>query len=52
MTNQVTPFTVAISDRDLDDLISRIDAVRWPGGLEAEDWSRGVPTSYLKSLAQ
>jgi pimeloyl-ACP methyl ester carboxylesterase len=52
MTNQITPFTIAISDRDLDDLISRIDAVRWPGGLEAEDWSRGVPTSYLKSLAQ
>jgi epoxide hydrolase len=48
----ITPFTIAITDRDLDDLVTRLDAVRWPAGAEADDWSRGVPLDYLKSLAR
>ena len=50
--NLIKPFTLTISDRDLDDLISRLDAVRWPAGAMADDWSRGVPLDYLKSLAR
>ena len=50
--NLIKPFTINISDRDLDDLISRLDAVRWPSGAMADDWSRGVPLDYLKSLAR
>lgn len=46
----VTPFTITIPDAELDDLKRRLDAVRWPAGAMAHDWSRGVPLGYLKRL--
>jgi epoxide hydrolase len=48
----ITPFTINITDSDLDDLITRLDAARWPSGATADDWSRGVPDDYLKGLAR
>lgn len=48
---EITPFTVAVSDADIADLQSRVANTRWPADV-VSDWSRGVPTSYARTLAE
>jgi pimeloyl-ACP methyl ester carboxylesterase len=48
---EITPFTVAIPQADLDDLRDRLARTRWPAELPGVGWSRGVPGDYLKGLA-
>lgn len=48
----IKPFTIDIPQADLDDLRDRLAHTRWPGELPGADWSRGVPVSYLKELAE
>ncbi len=48
---EITPFTVAVSDADVADLQSRLANTRWPVDM-VSDWSRGVPTSYARTLAE
>jgi epoxide hydrolase len=47
----IQPLTIAIPQADLDDLSDRLARTRWPDALPGVGWSRGVPPSYLKSLA-
>jgi pimeloyl-ACP methyl ester carboxylesterase len=44
------PFRVDIPQADLDDLRRRLADTRWPELIE-DGWERGVPTAYLKELA-
>ena len=46
----IKPFTIDVPKADLDDLIARIRNTRWPAGI-ATDWSRGMPTSDARRLA-
>jgi pimeloyl-ACP methyl ester carboxylesterase len=51
-TNQdIRPFRIDVSQSDLDDLRDRLARTRWPNELPGLGWSRGVPTSYLKRIA-
>ena len=47
---EITPFVVDVPQSDLDDLIARLERTRWPSDV-VSDWSRGVPTSYARTLA-
>ena len=47
---EITPFTVAMSDPEVEDLFGRVRNTRWPSDV-AQDWRRGVPTSYARRLA-
>ena len=47
---EIKPFTVAISDLEVEDLFGRVRNTRWPSDV-ALDWSRGVPTAYARRLA-
>ena len=49
---EITPFTIAIPQADLDDLRDRLARTRWPSELPGVGWSRGVPVDYLKELAE
>ena len=49
-TTSLTPFTIDVPDAEVRDLQSRIANTRWPWDV-ADDWSRGVPTSYARRLA-
>jgi pimeloyl-ACP methyl ester carboxylesterase len=49
-TTSLTPFTIDVPDANVRDLQSRIVNTRWPWDV-ADDWSRGVPTSYARRLA-
>jgi pimeloyl-ACP methyl ester carboxylesterase len=44
------PFTLAIPQAEVDDLNARIANTRWPADV-VNDWSRGVPTAYARTLA-
>jgi hypothetical protein len=46
----VTSFQIVIPDRDLVDLRRRLEAIRWPDAKTVDDWSQGVPLSYMQEL--
>lgn len=51
MTATLSPFTVSITDAQLDDLRSRIANTRWPEAEPVDDWSQGIPLAYTRELA-
>ncbi|MFI6169131.1 epoxide hydrolase family protein [Nocardia sp. NPDC051052] len=51
MTN-IEPFRIDIPQADLDDLNSRLANTRWPDELPGVEWSYGIPTSYVRELAE
>jgi len=50
MARDVTPFRIEIPDGSLDDLRARLARTRWPERETVDDWSQGMPLSYLQSL--
>jgi epoxide hydrolase len=46
------PFRIDIPQEQLEDLRSRLANTRWPDELPDVGWTYGVPTSYLKDLAE
>ncbi len=46
----IRPFTLAVPQRDLDDLVLRLDNVRWPEKETVADWSQGVPLASVQAL--
>jgi pimeloyl-ACP methyl ester carboxylesterase len=52
MSNEIRPFRIDIPQADLDDLHARLARTRWPAQLPGEGWSRGIPVSYLRELAE
>jgi pimeloyl-ACP methyl ester carboxylesterase len=51
-SGQIRPFTLDTPQAELDDLRDRLGRVRWPDELPGAEWSRGVPVSYLRELAE
>ena len=47
----IQPFTVDISDADLEDLQRRLSTTRWPDKETCDDWSQGIPLAYTQELA-
>jgi len=47
----VTPFNVAVSEGDLDDLKRRLALTRWPEQEPCEGWEQGIPLAYTRELA-
>lgn len=45
------PFRIDIPARDIDELTARLAATRWPAELPGVGWDYGIPTSYVRSLA-
>ncbi|MEO6085124.1 MAG: epoxide hydrolase family protein [Umezawaea sp.] len=52
MSETITAFRVDIPQSALDDLDTRLAAVRWPAELPGVGWTRGVPVGYLRELAE
>jgi pimeloyl-ACP methyl ester carboxylesterase len=46
----IRPFTLAISQEQIDDLYRRLDAIRWPEKETVDDWSQGTPLAVLQEL--
>ena len=50
MNTDITPFQIAIPESDLDDLRTRLEHTRWPESEVVDDWTQGIPLSYLKEV--
>jgi pimeloyl-ACP methyl ester carboxylesterase len=48
----IAPFTVEISQDQIDDLRRRIEATRWPTAELVDDASQGVQLAFLQELAR
>jgi pimeloyl-ACP methyl ester carboxylesterase len=48
---QITPFQIAISDADIDDLHRRIRATRWAPMSPSPPWQQGIDLTWLRALA-
>lgn len=46
----IGPFTVHVSDAELDDLRARIRNTRWPPAAPGPAWSQGTDLTYLQDL--
>jgi pimeloyl-ACP methyl ester carboxylesterase len=46
----ITPFEVRITDADATDLRDRLGRTRWPDAETVDDWSQGIPLSYVQEL--
>ncbi len=52
---RIEPYRIEVAEADLDDLRRRLGETRWPDAVPGDsddDWSRGIPASYLKELAE
>jgi pimeloyl-ACP methyl ester carboxylesterase len=54
MTNSEStrPYRIEIPQAELDDLRDRLRRTRWAPELPGAGWERGVPTGYLRPLAE
>jgi pimeloyl-ACP methyl ester carboxylesterase len=48
----ITPFHLDVDQAQLDDLRERLRRTRWPRAETVEDWSQGVPLSYVQDLCE
>jgi pimeloyl-ACP methyl ester carboxylesterase len=50
---EIRPFRIDVPQADVDDLRDRLARTRWsPDSLAGVGWERGVPTGYLRDLAE
>jgi pimeloyl-ACP methyl ester carboxylesterase len=48
---RIRPYRISVPQADLDDLRGRLARTRWARDLPGAGWERGVPTGYLRELA-
>jgi pimeloyl-ACP methyl ester carboxylesterase len=48
--SEIKPFRIDTSDEQIADLKRRLAATRWPDPEPVEDWSMGIPLSYLQDV--
>jgi epoxide hydrolase len=51
-TDEIRPFHIDVPQGALDELAGKLYATRWPTPLPGDDWDTGVPTAWLRSLAE
>jgi epoxide hydrolase len=52
MSTEITPFKIAASDEQLEDLKRRLRATRWPERECVDDWSQGLPLAYAQEVCK
>jgi pimeloyl-ACP methyl ester carboxylesterase len=50
--SSITPYKMLTPQSEIDDLKSRLAMTRWPDKETPDDWSQGIPLSYVKEIAQ
>ena len=55
MNHEIEPFTINVSQDQLDDLTGRLERTRWPDEETTvgrdEPWNEGMPRTYAQKLA-
>jgi pimeloyl-ACP methyl ester carboxylesterase len=50
--DEIRPFRIDVPQAALDELAAKLDATRWPAPLPGDGWDTGVPTTWLRALAE
>jgi pimeloyl-ACP methyl ester carboxylesterase len=50
-SDEIRPFRIDVPQAALDELAAKLDATRWPAPLPGDGWDTGVPTAWLRTLA-
>jgi pimeloyl-ACP methyl ester carboxylesterase len=50
-SDEISPFRIDVPQAALDELAAKLDATRWPAPLPGDGWDTGVPTAWLRTLA-
>ncbi|XOV87559.1 MAG: epoxide hydrolase family protein [Pseudomonadota bacterium] len=50
MSGEVTPFQIAATVEQLEDLKARLRLTRWPDKEPTRDWTQGIPLSYMQEI--
>lgn len=50
MNDEIRPYRIAVDDRVLADLRSRLRNTRWPEAELVNDWSQGAPLAWIKEV--
>ncbi len=49
---EIRPFTIKISDAEIEDLRQRLARTRWPEAETPNDWSQGIPLAYTQEVVR
>ena len=49
--SEITPFTINTPEEQLTDLRNRINNTRWAEEECVDDWSQGIPLTYVREIA-
>jgi pimeloyl-ACP methyl ester carboxylesterase len=52
MSSEITPFRIDAPDETLADLGDRLRRTRWPEPETVDDWSQGIPLTYVQELCR
>lgn len=52
MSAEIKQFELSVGQDQLDDLRARLQHVRWPDSEPVDDWSQGIPISYVQDLCR
>jgi pimeloyl-ACP methyl ester carboxylesterase len=52
MSDAITPFTIDVPEAELEDLRSRLARTRYPEPEPVQDWSQGIPLSYVRDVCE
>jgi epoxide hydrolase len=52
VSDQIVPFRIEIPDAALTDLQDRLSRTRWPEAETVDDWSQGVPLTYVQDVCE
>jgi pimeloyl-ACP methyl ester carboxylesterase len=52
VSTPITPFRIEVPDEALADLRDRLRRTRWPEPETVDDWSQGIPLTYLQELCR
>jgi len=50
MSTEITPFQIAATDEQLEDLRRRLSSTRWPDEIEGIGWDQGIPLAYMREV--
>ncbi|WP_108812474.1 alpha/beta fold hydrolase [Sphingorhabdus sp. Alg231-15] len=51
MSDDIRDFQIDIPQSALDDLQTRLEMTRWPDPEPVDDWSQGIPLTYVQQVA-
>ena len=48
--SEIVEYRIQTTERELEDLKTRLALTRWPDKETPDDWSQGIPLSYMKEI--